>query len=161
MTLGWATVHDFSESHVLERLLDYERRIESSLYKAISELKKLQHLRESEQADAAEKEATIPKASGFEAATHHGQDARETQGRDALATEERSECAKQSQIVEEGTEWQRHTGAKQFKDNCVPLDLLPVRPFEKTNPIVGNMEIATALRASLENGFCGEQDKGL
>ncbi|OHB76601.1 MAG: hypothetical protein A2Z25_06035 [Planctomycetes bacterium RBG_16_55_9] len=108
LALGWAMIEDFKYSHVLERLLMYEKRIESSLYKAMAELKKLQRMRESERADA---NSTIPSLSE-EAATHRGQDARETQGRDALATARetqgrdalvaetiRSECAKQSQCV--------------------------------------------------------------
>jgi len=72
LTLGWATIKDFSGSSMLERLLMYERRIESSLYKAMNELQKMQHMREREEA---------------ENATHRGQDAHKTQGRDALATE--------------------------------------------------------------------------
>ncbi|MFC1636182.1 hypothetical protein ACFL5Z_15230, partial [Planctomycetota bacterium] len=82
--LGWATIDDFSGSSVLERLLMYEKRIESSLYKAMNELQKLQRMRKKEEAEQA---IPNPKASGFEKATHRGRDAHETQGRDALATE--------------------------------------------------------------------------
>ena len=46
LVLGWATIRDFSNSNVLERLLLYEKRIESSLYKVMNELEKLQRVRE-------------------------------------------------------------------------------------------------------------------
>ena len=82
--LGWAVIRDSSNSQVLERLLMHERRIESSLYKAMSESEKLRRLWKREEAEA---DQAIPKACGFEAATHRGRDAHETQGRDALATE--------------------------------------------------------------------------
>lgn len=99
LILGWATVHDFSESHVLERLMDYERRIESSLYKAMGELEKLQRMRKAERSD---ENSAIPipmNDNRDEAATHptrRGQDVRVTRGRDARDTE----CAKQSQSAE-------------------------------------------------------------
>ena len=41
LTLGRLVIKDFSNSRVLNRLLMYERRIESSLYKAMHELQKL------------------------------------------------------------------------------------------------------------------------
>ena len=43
--LGDVTVKDFSNTRILERLLMYERRIESSLYKTHLELQRLQLLR--------------------------------------------------------------------------------------------------------------------
>jgi len=48
--LGDVTVKDFSNTRVLERLLMYERRIESSLYKTHLELQRLQLLRLRKQA---------------------------------------------------------------------------------------------------------------
>jgi hypothetical protein len=60
LVLGWATIDDFKYSHVLERLLLYEKRIECSLYKAMGELQKLQSLREQEQSEVAELEQAIP-----------------------------------------------------------------------------------------------------
>ena len=82
LVLGWVTNRDFSDSDVLlERLLIYEKRIESSFYKAMNELQKLQRMRQKE---ATEAEQTIPPLG--KAATHRGRDAHETQGRDALAT---------------------------------------------------------------------------
>ena len=95
LALGWAIIRDFSQSQVLERLLMYEKRIESSLYKAMKELEKLQGLRGKEQAKM---EEAISNASGFETATRRGQDARETRGRDALATGGQR-LTKQSQSV--------------------------------------------------------------
>jgi len=118
LILGWATIRDFSNSQVLERLLMYEKRIESSLYKAMNELQKLQRLREKEEAEAAAASLAQPSPSlRDEAATHRGRDAHETQGRDALATEaatrsehQADQMKKQSQIDKTGTKWQRHTG---------------------------------------------------
>ena len=46
-TLGRMLVNDFAREKVLERLLMYERRIESSLYRTIAQLEKRQRLRES------------------------------------------------------------------------------------------------------------------
>ena len=60
LALGWAIMRDFSESQVLERLLMYEKRIESSLYKAMNELQKLQRIRKTEESKAAEVAPDIP-----------------------------------------------------------------------------------------------------
>ena len=49
LILGWTTIKDFGDAQVLERLLMYEKRIESSLYKAMNELQKLQRIRKEEQ----------------------------------------------------------------------------------------------------------------
>ena len=54
---------------------------------AMNELEKLRCVREMEESEATNAEHVIPKACGFEYATHRGRDAHETQGRDALATE--------------------------------------------------------------------------
>jgi hypothetical protein len=64
LVFGWTIMRDFSDAQILERLLMYEKQIESSLYKAMNELQKLQGNRRKEEAEEA-----IPKASGFEAAT--------------------------------------------------------------------------------------------
>jgi hypothetical protein len=41
LALGRLAIKDFSNSRVLERLLMYERRIESSLYRTMLELQRL------------------------------------------------------------------------------------------------------------------------
>ena len=107
LMLGWVTIRDFANSKILEQLLMYEKRIESSLYKAMNELQKLQRVRKLEEAEAAKAEAAvpIPISGGLdEITTHRGRDAHETQGLDALATEaathsegERLHCEEQSQ----------------------------------------------------------------
>ena len=50
LIIGLALRRDFSQSKVLEQLLVYEKRIESSLYKAAAELRKLQKLRREREA---------------------------------------------------------------------------------------------------------------
>ena len=107
LVLGWVTNRDFCDSDVLlERLLIYEKRIESSFYKAMNELQKLQRTRKREQAETAELESV--QSPLRDKATHdRGRDARDTQGRDALATEaaipsedQTAPLKKQSQLVE-------------------------------------------------------------
>jgi len=51
LTLGRVVVRDFANSRVLDRLLMYERRIESSLYRTMGELKKLQRAEKTETYD--------------------------------------------------------------------------------------------------------------
>jgi hypothetical protein len=96
LILGWATVHDFSESKVLERLLMYEKRIESSLYKAMSELQKLRRMRRTEQDEAVKVDPPAPFL-GDEDAIQSGRDARCTEV--SPTGGEEVECAKQSQFV--------------------------------------------------------------
>jgi hypothetical protein len=48
LVLGRTVVRDFSNERVMDRLLMYERRIESSLYKSMAELQKLKLLRQLE-----------------------------------------------------------------------------------------------------------------
>jgi len=48
LTLGRVVVSDFGNARVLDRLLMYERRIEHSLYKSMSELQRLRLIRELE-----------------------------------------------------------------------------------------------------------------
>jgi hypothetical protein len=51
LVLGRAVISDFSNSRVLERLLMYERRLESSLKKTMDELHKRKLIRQLEQAN--------------------------------------------------------------------------------------------------------------
>ncbi|MEJ2702440.1 MAG: hypothetical protein P8Z79_08355 [Sedimentisphaerales bacterium] len=114
LILGWATVHDFSESKVLERLLIYEKRIESSLYKAMGELQKIQRVRrkdvEDDRADAEMEVATLSVSKGTDVQNKANRDeVVPSRGQDALATEaaarsvgKGAECAKQSQSWETG-----------------------------------------------------------
>ncbi len=96
LVLGWVTNRDFCDSDVvLERLLIYEKRIESSFYKAVGELQKLQRIRKKkEEAKTTELEQARPSPSlRDETAAHRGrswglptEDACDTRGQDALAT---------------------------------------------------------------------------
>jgi len=91
--LGYIAMWDFAGSRALERLSMYERRLEASLFRTMAELKKLQYVRKSEQAGSTQAEAAIPPLG--KAATD-----RQTQGRDALATEARRDSVEeQSQFA--------------------------------------------------------------
>ena len=57
MDLGRAARNDVANYRVFDRLLLYERRIESSMHKTMRELEKLQAARKAEQARAAKRES--------------------------------------------------------------------------------------------------------
>jgi len=69
LVLGRAIIKDYSNSRVLDRMLLYERRIESSLHKTMSELERLQLIRQYQQQEAepeyepAKKNTTVEKNS--------------------------------------------------------------------------------------------------
>jgi hypothetical protein len=86
--LGRTVVRDFSGARVLDRLLMYERRIESSLYRTMAELQKLRRTRELE----ADGGANVSKASRLR--TAGGTPATQPPARPGLT----SDCAKQSQL---------------------------------------------------------------
>jgi hypothetical protein len=103
--LGRAVVKDFSSARVLDRLLMYERRIESSLYRTMAELQKLRRMEKQEAWDAGTgcrtrrdvKDDTRITANGghsppYEAATQPPADREPT-----------LDCAKQSQLRGAGT----------------------------------------------------------
>jgi len=94
--LGRTVVRDFANARVLDRLLMYERRIESSLYRTMAELAKLRRVEKPEAHDAGTgrrtqrdaKEGTRIPASGAHSPPY------ETDG----VTPNRADCAKQSQF---------------------------------------------------------------
>ena len=57
LLLGRIATWDWSNCRVLDRMLMYERRIESSMYKTMNELEKLQAARRAERARAAERQS--------------------------------------------------------------------------------------------------------
>jgi hypothetical protein len=57
LLLGRIATVDWSNSRVLDRMLMYERRIESSFYKATKELNRLQSARKAEQSRAAKQQS--------------------------------------------------------------------------------------------------------
>jgi hypothetical protein len=71
LALGRIAASDWSYYRILDKLLLYERRIESSLNKTINKLKTYQLMRQIQQAETRKPEPAqaIPKACGFEAAT--------------------------------------------------------------------------------------------
>jgi hypothetical protein len=71
LPLGRIAAKDWSNCRVLDRMILYERRIESSLHKTMHELERQQLVRQFQQQDANEEQSSqaIPKACGFEAAT--------------------------------------------------------------------------------------------
>jgi len=56
LALGLMAIKDFSNARVLERLLMYERRIESSMFKTIFELHRLQLIRKLQNPDGLDQE---------------------------------------------------------------------------------------------------------
>ncbi len=70
LPLGRISTSDWSSCKVLDRMLLYERRIESSLNKTIHNLKKYQMIRNIQEAEV-NKLKTIPQACGFGAATQN------------------------------------------------------------------------------------------
>jgi hypothetical protein len=97
LALGWAIMRDFSDAQVLERLLIYEKRIESSLYKAMNELLKLQRLREQEEAEVAKTESTRPFPSLRDEAAILSEEQTDQNEKQTQLTEKADEMKKQSQ----------------------------------------------------------------
>ncbi|UCC96970.1 MAG: hypothetical protein JSW66_14130 [Phycisphaerales bacterium] len=56
LALGQVAKKDWYNSQLIERLFEYERRIERSLYRAIAQLRRTQYIRELEQLEAQKKE---------------------------------------------------------------------------------------------------------
>jgi hypothetical protein len=70
LALGRTVVRDFSGARVLDRLLMYERRIESSLYRTMAELRKLRQAQKTERAgDAHVSKASCLRTAGGTPAT--------------------------------------------------------------------------------------------
>ena len=112
LLLGYVINEDFANSRTLDQLLMYERRIESSLYKATAELKKMQRIRKEQNEDVSsvshphsdksnQNEAATPvnesAARRNEAATHVNEDVARS---DEVATPV-NEAAIQSQMVKQ------------------------------------------------------------
>ncbi len=57
LMLGRIVTRDWSDCRVLDKMMLYERRIESSLYRTLNELKKLQTARKAEQARTAKRQS--------------------------------------------------------------------------------------------------------
>jgi len=77
--IGRTVVRDFANARVLDRLLMYERRIESSLYRTMAELQKLRHVQELE--------------------VNGGHSPPYQSGDTPTRSEKMTDCAKQSQIL--------------------------------------------------------------
>jgi len=104
LILGWATIRDFADAQVLERLLLYEKRIESSLYKAMSELQKLQRMRKQEHTEVVIEQQAQPSpslrdedATQFE--DHSDQQKKQTQFSFSAVSANSAVNEKQSQYV--------------------------------------------------------------
>ncbi|TKJ33355.1 MAG: hypothetical protein CEE38_21145, partial [Planctomycetes bacterium B3_Pla] len=82
--LGCIAIDDFAHSRVLERLLMYEQRIEQSLDKTMTKLKKLQMMRKMEANDIARQEYIAEDNSAMDNADD--------------CKEQTTNCAKQSQF---------------------------------------------------------------
>ena len=72
LALGRVAKRDWANNRVLDRMMLYERRIESSLYRTMNKLKTLQVMRRIEQEDAVEEQS----AGQSRSAAEHGGDAK-------------------------------------------------------------------------------------
>jgi hypothetical protein len=122
--IGAKLTRDWAEDRALDRMLMYERRIESSLYRTMAELQRLRLMRklEADEGEAAvapligggfkAAAATSPGTDGLSATSSYGRDARATITPDGVTTNESPlseggtpstrdrSCAKQSQLGE-------------------------------------------------------------
>ena len=106
LQLGQIASTDWSDSRVLDRMMLYERRIESSMIKMMKELKRQEIMRRIEHGDDDQQQylhaQTIPKACGFEAAARSMQNSPSL--RDEVATppaEKKGDLKKQTQFAPE------------------------------------------------------------
>jgi len=105
LTLGRTVVRDFANSRVLDRLLMYERRIESSLYRTMNELRKLQGAEKLEAHEAGTSRRTARDAredsriaaSGGHSPPYQSGEASPGEGRHDGVTTSAGRSAKQSQ----------------------------------------------------------------
>jgi len=102
LPLGRIATSDWSNCRVLDRLLMYERRIESSMTKMMKELKRHEIMRRIEHGDDEQQylhAQTIPKASGFEAATQYEPSPSLRDEAATESTEKKGDLKKQTQFA--------------------------------------------------------------
>ncbi len=120
--LGRMLVEDFANARVLDRLLVYERRIESSLYRTMRELREHKRLRQSQNV--------------------HGQDARDTYGRDAHATRTPG-----GGMMHPSAQQSCETKPISVRTGRVPGDDSSRKESDETNPICAGTDETAVLRA--------------
>ncbi len=91
LIIGFAINRDFEEGRTLDLLLMYERRIESSLYKATAELRKMQRIRRKEGKRETVSRASCPRLHEQEAEAAESMDMKKAEDRKIRSEEDKRE----------------------------------------------------------------------
>ncbi len=89
LIIGFAINRDFEEGRTLDLLLMYERRIESSLYKASAELRKMQRIRRKEDKRETVSRASCPRLHEQEAEAAESMDMKKAEDRKIRSEEDK------------------------------------------------------------------------
>ncbi len=89
LIIGFAINRDFAEARTLDLLLMYERRIESSLYKASTELRKMQRMRRKEGKRETVSRASCPRLHEQEAEAAESMDMKKEEDRKIRSEEDK------------------------------------------------------------------------
>jgi hypothetical protein len=141
--LGIVINHDFANSKTLDMLLSYERRIESSLYRAIAELKKMRRMRkENEENGICTNEANLKDESSEshphpekdvqdEAATHIKENrTQDTENRIFQVASENNTCTNEPNLEEAEA---MPTDATQENEKCTNEANPPSQKLQRTS----------------------------
>ena len=164
LQLGRMATRDWSNCRVLDRLLMYERRMESSLFRTMRELERLRLLRELKQAEAANEQPATQSSPSLrdEATTQTPQQNVDLKkqfmpkGSQSPAFGGKSEaCAQPSLRQGSGQAPSLRDEATTRPDpySSVPLCLsacVPASEFEKTKPIAGQMNVSGSEKRDYE-----------
>ncbi|MEN6425035.1 MAG: hypothetical protein ABFE13_06720 [Phycisphaerales bacterium] len=145
LALGRVVVADFAEARVLDRLLMYERRIESSLYRTMAELRKEREARtaaappeESSRSDgnlpAGQESETQEKLASFDADSP----------REAVSSLKCQVASAQRQASGDGSDFTLQTSHFKLEEKITPYGVTtngPAREFCETNPIGGEFQV--------------------
>jgi hypothetical protein len=144
--LGQVVVADFAEARVLDRLLMYERRIESSLYRTMGQLRKEQQARAAATPEEASRSEEGPPA-GQESVT---QAKLASFGADVVPSSQMGETALGGSEPPAGVA--HHSNIPSFHDSSPVLDVPAEGESCETNPISGGVSSWACQGASEQLG---------
>jgi hypothetical protein len=156
--LGRVVVNDFSHARVLDRLLMYERRIEHSLYRTMTELQRLRLLRELD--GPMEKPTPKPGRPGGDDLSRETEPAARDRNAESPARRETApSCAKQSQFSPDfGRPWPFEAGKSEIrssKSERVSTAENEVYAENKANPRLRGDKLGGAqMNCRSEKGVC-------